>query len=104
MRIQNLESLAVGRADELAVDEHGVLNAHRACLPCGSREPGRSHAPDVAVRLQKLTGFTGANPRLIFSTRSGAPFSHTSSMDRFGEKPWWRQSAGIAAISPAFMI
>jgi hypothetical protein len=31
------------------------------------------------------------------------PFSSTISIERFGAKPWWRMSAGIAHTSPAFI-
>src|SRR5665647_594003 len=43
-------------------------------------------------------------PELCISTTDGLAFSHTSSIDRLVEKPWWRMSAGIEAMSPAFMI
>jgi hypothetical protein len=40
---------------------------------------------------QNATGTSGARPWRTSSASVGEPFSHTSSIERLGLKPWWRQ-------------
>ena len=55
-------------------------------------------------RARSAPGTIGASPLAIISGIAGEAFSHTSSIERLGEKPWWRMSAGMQATSPARMV
>src|ERR1700690_3900060 len=56
-----------------------------------------------ALSVQNSIGYGGIFPLACRSGSPGVAFSHTSSIERLRERPWWRMSAGIAATSPAFI-
>src|SRR4029453_1835897 len=66
--------------------------------------PGRCDLEEFAPAHQNCTGAGGILPEAYRAGSSGEAFSHTSSIERLGEKPRWGMAAGMAGTSPARMV